>query len=58
MYALASVLHGFTAWSRRRKAARIENRALETLASLDEYLLRDIGATRADVERLVREGRR
>lgn len=56
--ALATVLHAVKTWSERRQAARIENRALETLASLDAYLLRDIGAERADIERLVREGRR
>lgn len=56
--ALAAVIHAFAAWSDRRKASRIENKAIVALASLDAYLLRDIGVDRADLERLVREGRR
>ncbi len=55
---LAPVVRAVAAWLERRKAAQIETRAVVTLASLDAHLLRDIGADRADLERLVREGRR
>lgn len=52
------VLQSFGAWLERRKQARIESRAIATLSSLDAHLLRDIGARRADISQLVREGRR
>jgi uncharacterized protein YjiS (DUF1127 family) len=43
----------------REAARRNENRtSAAALLSLDDYLLRDIGVRRADVERLVRHGRR
>jgi len=51
------VLQTFAAWLERRKQAQAESRAITTLASLDAHLLRDIGASTADIERLVRDGR-
>ena len=37
---------------------RADQRAVETLLSLDDHLLRDIGVHRGDVERVVRGRRR
>jgi uncharacterized protein YjiS (DUF1127 family) len=48
------LLDGLFARAARRHA---ERRAVETLASMDEHLLRDIGVTRGDVARVVRNGR-
>jgi uncharacterized protein YjiS (DUF1127 family) len=39
----------------RRESA--ENHAVQALARMDEHLLRDIGASRHNLERLIREGR-
>jgi uncharacterized protein YjiS (DUF1127 family) len=54
---LASLTRGFAAWLRRRKADAETRRAGETLARMDEHLLRDIGIERDDAVRFARFGR-
>ncbi|MBA3325766.1 MAG: DUF1127 domain-containing protein [Rhodobacteraceae bacterium] len=49
--------HSLLEWAKRLQRSRIERRAEAALASMDEHLLRDIGAHRGDLSRLVREGR-
>jgi uncharacterized protein YjiS (DUF1127 family) len=51
-------LFGLARRIHRNSARRFAERAaVATLSSMDDHMLRDIGVQRADVARLVREGR-
>lgn len=55
--ATATVATAMKGWLRRWRMATSQRAAMRTLEGLDAHMLRDIGANRADLERLVREGR-
>jgi uncharacterized protein YjiS (DUF1127 family) len=46
----------FSAWRALHKEVRIR-RSMVEVSSMDEHMLRDLGLTRDDVERVVRHGR-
>ncbi len=45
------------AWLERRRRAAAERAAIRALHNFDDYLLRDIGLSRGDIEAGVRHGR-
>lgn len=54
----ASPMETIRAWIEMRQRERAYRRSMKQLGDLDDYMLKDIGLTRGEIENAVRRGRR